>query len=282
MHVTRFVCSVLFCATFGISHLSGRAHARDQSSSDLFKLLISAEGTRYFELRNDIVGQGGAAVPFLQGQRTNEDLRARVLSGAVLSWISESESNLLRARTLGDLVREASRHQAGMLRTLQGMSFGTWGSLNGPVPRGDALDDPAAAPFLLEAALKGIAPSPGQKEAYGGIWVRSLAAGLLGGLPDPDVLPVLRELVRDERFEIRACACTGLRRLKTPESTETLIITLSDKNQEVRRTCRGGVVDATDQDFGEDQEKWIAWWRENKSKWPFNDRKPGAKMLLIK
>jgi hypothetical protein len=153
----------------------------------------------------------------------------------------------------------------------------TW---KGPIQPKDALHQDAAVPFLLEAALKGPTPVPGNPRvtemarSYS-VYAQCMATALVGGYHGADVLPVLRELLRSPNPSIRACAVTGLRRTKTLEGTELIGGSLSDPDPAVRFSCRASLYDLTDRDFQEDQAKWLKWWQENKDHSPFNDRVPG-------
>jgi len=260
----------------------GQATGQDGSLQLLFRQAVSAEGRAYFDLRDEIVGRGRAAIEFLQDQQTNANLRSRIAGAAIVSWITEQDTNQLRSKVLSELLREALRHQAGMPRSVQAIAFGNWGSLNSPVSRGDPLDQKAAEPFLLEAALKGLRPTSSEANPSLTLAQRCLAAALVGSQPGSDVVPLLGELLRSKSYELRACAATGLQRAKSFEGTELLISALSDESSEVRHTTRAALADLTDQDFGEDKAKYLEWWQHNKRSWPFNDRPPGHYPHLVK
>ena len=283
-----FAVAVSFLLLFAFLH-SGMSQESDLNDvlESSFRQAISAQGADYGRLRSNIVARSTAAVPFLEGNLASDDFHVRVLSLAFLSRITEREQTQSRARAFEALFDRAARMHPTMLDSIQLVCFGYNGPGMATSPVRDDLHDDAAVPFLLEAAMKGgprtlrrsdSTPSGQAPDS----WERCLAAVLAGSGHGAEVTNVLRELLRSDQFELRVCAATGLRRGKSIEGTELLIQALSDSNAEVRRTSRVGLVDLTDQDFGEDRAKWIEWWRQNKSKWPFNDRKPGAKMLLIK
>ncbi|HSU53545.1 MAG TPA: HEAT repeat domain-containing protein [Candidatus Dormibacteraeota bacterium] len=261
-----------------------RGFAADSGLDSLFAKALAAEGSDYIIIRKEVVEQGQVALNFLESRQRSEDLHTRVVSAGIISWINNYETNQIRTAVLTNLISKASEFHSGMLRTLQGLAFGTLGSLQGPVPRNDALDDPAAAAFLLEVALK--AAVPDSERAFAGatrgVWARCVAAGIVGEHAGQDTVPLLGELLTNADFRIRACAATGLRRAKTIDGTELLFKGLADENAEVRRTSRVGLMDITDQDFAEDRLKYLSWWNENKARWPFNDRRPGTKSLLLR
>jgi HEAT repeat protein len=92
------------------------------------------------------------------------------------------------------------------------------------------------------------------------------ALGAITGASD-QVIPPLIHALKDENLHVRARAAHSLVARHVHEQYGTraeiiplLINLLSDVSQEVRQAAYQELKSITEQDFGEDSEKWSAWW----------------------
>jgi hypothetical protein len=72
--------------------------------------------------------------------------------------------------------------------------------------------------------------------------VRIKVARALGGLSNPDSVPVLIRLASDTAWEVQAQAVKGLGRLKSPEALDILTEAFFSKNWHVRFNARSGLM----------------------------------------
>lgn len=256
---------------------------KDRKSLErMFTQALATNGTAYVALRSNIAAQGESVVVFLREKSTATNFHERVVANGMISWLNEPTKNQRRVELIRGDLAVATKMHPGMSRAI----MIACGAVVKPKAHVDELNNGSSEAFLLEMALKQAWPLPdgniketGQTYAY---WAQCYAAGILGICKGSDVFPVLQELSRSEQWELRAFSAGGLRFMKTYESAEVLFNMITDKEAEVRRVCRVGIMDLTDQDFGDAPQKYQAWWNENKTRWPFIDRRPGGKDFLLK
>lgn len=207
-------------------------------------------------------------------------------------------SSHLRSDMLTNVRAEATRAFVGVMRP--GVRDG---GREGPGFK-DELHEPSAVPFLLEIVLKGTIhpPRPEDVRKYKyelrkptvsqvqsiarhpqySLWAQWYAIAYVGGLQGTDVIPILTDLLQSSKsWELRTCAATGLalHRTKSLDAVEPLIAALGDEEFEVRRAAAGALRSITGQNFSQDyfgqdlrrdfrqvQEKYEAWWKENRER----------------
>jgi hypothetical protein len=254
----------------------GQAADKEATLETLFGEEVSAEGQQYRIAQSNLLAYGAAAIPFLERKLTNDNLHTRIVARATLSWIRQPETNTYRSLMLSRMLSHARRMHSPMLISVQGACWRFRVTVDGRAARYRVvMSEQDAVPFLLEVALKGSRAALSPEDSIP--WDRCVAAGLVGAHQGEDIVPLLAELLKSPEYELRTCAAIGLHRSKTPAAVELLIHALSDKSAEVRRACRHGLLDLTDQDFGENERAYQDWWQRNRGRWPFNDRTPGQK-----
>lgn len=236
--------------------------------AQLFDQALEAEGQEYVSVRDHLVSDPDAG-EFLEHMTLSTNLQSRVIARAMLSWAEEREVNEDRyTKVMGILKLNASRILP-MLDSVQSAAYVVdWDKSALRHSKPDSVihcDD--AVPFLLELALKGqnsVMAGESYYEEYAGCY----AAALVGAYKGADVFSVLVELLEtSDDDKLRACAVTGLRQLKTPEVMKPLLSALSDKSGFVRRSASLALRDITTVNYGEDVQKYEAWWEENKATW---------------
>ncbi len=272
-------------------------HEEDQQK--LFNRAVSVEGPEYLQVRDAIVARGAEAVPFLKQATSDKDRTRRILAAAMLDRISQPQRNTRREELVHSAVLNAIGHITGVLSSVRAAAVAPFVSSgwlmpgmeeSGPRLR-DEWSEASAVPFLLEIALKGAIhrPQPQHAGRYGlmpreagrneakiryfakhaqyCLWARCYAIALVGGLEGPDVIPVLTELLRSGKDAgVRSSAATGLANTESAHAVEPLLIALRDKDRQVREEAEHALRRITGQDFGADQSKWKAWWRQNKER----------------
>jgi hypothetical protein len=307
-HFVATVLAALFLTGGSLPCRAESAMTRDQVTQ-WFEQAIAVQGKAYHILRTNIVAQGSGAVDFLKAQTLSTNLHARVVARGMLSWIAEPETNVLRTRLFVEMVDKASVSHVGVERGLgQFIEFehsdAQWRWRGRPPPQGlEKLDPPD--PFLLEVALKGLSPlGSDQRERVseegsdsGGVmsqqlnegfesyafWAQCLAAAQVGGHEGADVIPVLVELLKSPRRELRTYSTIGLKGTRRVEAIEPLLGALSDADGDVQVSAYLGLIELTGQDFrsgvrkmsptvtakqidDEVRKQFREWWQENKER----------------
>jgi bilin biosynthesis protein len=97
--------------------------------------------------------------------------------------------------------------------------------------------------------------------------VRMLAASSLAEIGKPcleGLLEVLKN--RDKPFETRADAAWALGKVGDRSAVEPLIVTLGEKDADLRVQASRALARITSKNFGESSSEWQKWWEQNKSK----------------
>ncbi len=250
--------------------------AADGTLAQLFDHALEAEGQEYVSVRDQLLSDPGA-VEFLEPMTLSTNLQSRVIARAMLGWGKESELNEKRVRIVENVLNGASQKNGTLLTSVPPLIDGDFVGL-GPVeiPKNE-LRSKEAVPFLLELALKG--PNSSNNEgAFSqqgfAIWGRAFAAGVAGGYEDPDVFPVLVELLKNSAPELRLCSVIGLNRTGNILAVDPLIDSLSDEDEMIREITAYALINLTGEnlfgagfirDVGEDDgKKYRMWWEENK------------------
>lgn len=92
------------------------------------------------------------------------------------------------------------------------------------------------------------------------------AAMALGNIKDLSAVEPLLSVLNDEHHSVRWMAVDALGKIMDYRAVEPMIATLNDENPEVKKKAIWALKKITEEDFGEDQEKWHKWWEENKEK----------------
>ena len=112
----------------------------------------------------------------------------------------------------------------------------------------------AAVPFLIELL--------NDKDSK----VTRAARSALEDIGKPAVEPLIA-LLKNKSTVNRTTPASILGKIKDPRAIEALILLLKDENNHyVRNTTLKSLKKITEEDFGEDEVKWRAWWDENKEK----------------
>jgi len=90
--------------------------------------------------------------------------------------------------------------------------------------------------------------------------VRMHSAMALGALAVESALEPLIGALKDEAELVRCCAAEALGCLNDERAVGPLIGALKDESRFVRRAAAQALSKITDQDFGENHEKWLKWW----------------------
>jgi len=285
-----------------ISESGGFALKADKKEDvpKLFNRAIAAEGAAYLQVRDAIVARGTEAVPFLKQERSGKDRTRRILAAAILGWISEPQKSTRREELVhAALIRSQSYAldrpsslQLEAARVPRALAVGPTGIVEGPATKDrihDELHEGSAVPFLLELVLKGAIHRPRPEDAgkYAidqlrpserevrsaadnpqyCLWTRWYAAALVGRLEGADVIPALTDLLQSSKDAgLRSSAAAGLGKTRSPYAVEPLIAALGDKDRGVRDKAGFALKKITKQEFGTDQEKWRAWWKENRER----------------
>ena len=94
---------------------------------------------------------------------------------------------------------------------------------------------------------------------------RSAAARALGELNDPETADELAaQMAAEEDPDVREVMAAAAETLKVRPAVETLIAWLGDETDRVKKAAEKALRAITKQNFGQDAEKWSAWWEENK------------------
>jgi HEAT repeats len=80
-------------------------------------------------------------------------------------------------------------------------------------------------------------------------------------LPRTRLIPLMVGL-KSRRPGLRLLALRNVAKIKDPWAIDTLIVALADSNARVRQAAAEGLKNLTNQDFGEDQQKWLHWWEQ--------------------
>jgi hypothetical protein len=94
--------------------------------------------------------------------------------------------------------------------------------------------------------------------------VRKAAAEALGGIKDSRAVMPLITTLKDKELNVRKATAWALGEIKDARAGEPLIGILKDEDWFVRREAAKALREITGQDFGEDHEKWRAWWEKEK------------------
>ena len=205
--------------------------------SELFNEVIVAEGNDYFRVRNQLLEQTPQAEPYLEEQTESEKLETRVTARAVLCWMRNMEMNRQRTEVLLALTYYALHMKSGPASEVVAMArvngtgrTGRGGDRSRYFP---SYDD--AAPFLIEAALRGLDPEHNEfqyldrerrkldleRHKHQEV-VQACAAALLVGSEDKDVIEVFKVLYETGGRTMRRVAAIGLARagIETDEPIE--------------------------------------------------------------
>jgi hypothetical protein len=97
--------------------------------------------------------------------------------------------------------------------------------------------------------------------------IRMLAASSLAEIGKPSLEGLLEVLKnRDKPFETRADAAWALGKVGDRSAVEPLIVTLGEKDADLRVQASRALARITSKDFGESSSEWQKWWEQNKSK----------------
>ncbi|MFB0566676.1 MAG: HEAT repeat domain-containing protein [Candidatus Aminicenantaceae bacterium] len=110
------------------------------------------------------------------------------------------------------------------------------------------LDSPSSAPFDLAYSKAGV------------------SSKLLEMMGTAYGYTFLLSALKDGNWEVSYYATKALGELGDPRAVEPLITALKDEESSIRRDAADSLKNITGEDFGEDQEKWQKWWKENKEK----------------
>ena len=94
--------------------------------------------------------------------------------------------------------------------------------------------------------------------------VREHAAQAFGYIKDPRAVEPLIAALKDEDEAVRAHAAHALGKIKDPHAVGALIAVLKDNHEYIRYLSAIALEDITQKQFGENQEEWKKWWKENK------------------
>jgi hypothetical protein len=96
--------------------------------------------------------------------------------------------------------------------------------------------------------------------------IRRRVAKILGDIKDPreGLLEVLKN--REKPFETRADAAWALGKVGDRSAVEPLIVTLGEKDADLRVQASRALARITSKNFGESSSEWQKWWEQNKSK----------------
>lgn len=91
------------------------------------------------------------------------------------------------------------------------------------------------------------------------------AAELLGELKDPRAVEPLIKALGAKRIDVRRQVITALGKLKDSRAVEPLIKALGDSEDSIRNISSKALMEITNEDYGQEVDKWLDWWK-NKSK----------------
>ena len=94
--------------------------------------------------------------------------------------------------------------------------------------------------------------------------IQGRAAEILGKIKDHRAIESLITALKDKDSGVQGRAAEALGEIGKPDAVEPLITALKDKDPSVRWEAAEALGEITEQNFGEDQEKWQQWWDENK------------------
>ncbi|MBI1422019.1 MAG: hypothetical protein GC149_01050 [Gammaproteobacteria bacterium] len=114
------------------------------------------------------------------------------------------------------------------------------------------INDILAVPFLMQHAKD---PEPD---------IRAAIMLALGKLRDARVIPALLQGVQDSDEITRANAAYSLGMYYSPAVVDALIKALADSAPRVREAALESLTTMTGMDYGNDQNKWQTWWREQR------------------
>jgi HEAT repeat protein len=115
------------------------------------------------------------------------------------------------------------------------------------------INDILAVPFLIQHATD---PEPD---------VRAAIMLALGKLRDARAIPALLTGLKDSDEITRANAAYALGSYFSPEVVSALIATLADVAPRVREAAAESLASLTGMNYGNDRDKWQAWWREQRA-----------------
>ena len=84
---------------------------------------------------------------------------------------------------------------------------------------------------------------------------------------NPRRVDIMIEFLKNHRNYVREGAAYHLGYIRDPRAIEPLIVCLNDEDNIVRREAAKSLTWITGKNFGEDYNKWIDWWKNNKSKY---------------
>jgi HEAT repeat protein len=96
--------------------------------------------------------------------------------------------------------------------------------------------------------------------------VRLRAAESLGNLRYKKAVKPLIKTLKDERLVVKAKAAEALGNIKDTRAVSPLIDLLSEKEEAIKDKAVKALIKITGEDLGDEREKWIEWWKENKDK----------------
>ena len=94
--------------------------------------------------------------------------------------------------------------------------------------------------------------------------IRASAAWGLGSLRAPAAVTPLLALLQDTDSEVRLVAAQSLVWIKDQRAVPGLIAALKNRSASVREAATGVLRGITEQDWGEEVERWKKWWQEHK------------------
>ena len=130
---------------------------------------------------------------------------------------------------------------------------------------------PAVCILLLGVAIPGYAMDPAVRDMQiqnlkAKDWqIRWYAASALGEEKEASALESLVDVLKnDDNGYVRAMAAWALGEIGDARAVEHLIAAITDESHDVQNRAPLALKQITGQDFGEDQAKWDAWWKENR------------------
>jgi HEAT repeat protein len=114
------------------------------------------------------------------------------------------------------------------------------------------INDVLAVPFLMARANDPVTD------------IRAAVMLALGKLRDARVIPTLLNGIKDSDEITRANAAYALGAYFSPAVVDALITALADTASRVRQAAAESLTGMTGMNFGVDQSKWQAWWREQR------------------
>jgi HEAT repeat protein len=94
--------------------------------------------------------------------------------------------------------------------------------------------------------------------------VRGPSAHALGVMKDKRAIKPIRKLLKDKDWRVRASAAAALCELRDEKSLLRIIGMLRDKEEGVRDSAAWGLKHFSGKDFGKDYRKWMNWYSQRK------------------